>query len=182
MKTDGKGINGIFKDSKQLTPQERENIAFKIGNNENILTYWSMKDAYYIDRYGIQVANQKIVLDIITYFMEYKPQKIYIDWVSGLKNKSIIKLLIKDGVEIKIEPKADEKYKSVSFASVMAKVFRDEKMKRVHYNYPVYNFKENKGYGTSEHINAILHYGISPYHRLSFIKRIGEKIPKFGDD
>lgn len=181
MKTNGKRIHGIFKDSKQLTSQQRESVAFKIENNKDILSYWSTKDAYFIDRYGIQFANQEIVLDIITFFMKYKPQRIYIDWISGLKNKSMIKLLIDDNVEIKIEPKADEKYKSVALASILAKVFRDSIMKRVHYDYPVYNFKNNKGYGTSEHINAIKHYGISPYHRLSFLKKINKNILKFGD-
>lgn len=175
MKTDGERIQGIFKDSKQLTSQKRESIAFKIENNQDILTYWSMKDAYFIDKYGIQVANQEIVLDIIVFFMKYKPQKIYIDWISGLKNKSIIKLLISDGIEIKIESKADEKYKSVALASIMAKVFRDNKMKMIHHNYPVYNFKNNKGYGTTEHRMAIEHYSICPIHRISFVKNANIK-------
>jgi len=182
MKTDGKRIQGIFKDSKQLTSRERESVAFKIENNKDILSYWSLKDAYFIDEYGIQVANQEIILDIITFFMKYKPQRIYIDWVSGLKNKSMIKLLIDDNVAIKIEPKADEKYKSVALASILAKVFRDNKMKMIHYDFPVYNFRDNKGYGTTEHRMALEHYGISPYHRLSFIKNINIKGAfKYGD-
>jgi len=57
---------------------------------------------------------------------------------------------------------------SIASASILAKVFRDEYMMKIHEEFPVYGWNRNKGYATSYHRNAILKYGISPYHRKSF--------------
>jgi len=64
--------------------------------------------------------------------------------------------------------KGDSLYLSIAAASVLAKTFRDEFMQKIHIEYPVYGWDRNKGYGTSYHREAILKYGISPYHRKSF--------------
>ncbi len=57
---------------------------------------------------------------------------------------------------------------SVSAASIVAKVVRDRKMAYYHCKYPDYNFLSNKGYGTSEHLDAIARHGICPIHRTTF--------------
>ncbi|MCB0523490.1 MAG: ribonuclease HII [Saprospiraceae bacterium] len=64
--------------------------------------------------------------------------------------------------------KGDGKYASIAAASVLAKTFRDEAMELNHQKYPFYNWKENKGYPTLEHREAIRQHGISPLHRRSF--------------
>jgi ribonuclease HII len=64
--------------------------------------------------------------------------------------------------------KGDGKYLSIAAASVLAKTYRDEHMEKLHERYPHYQWKKNKGYPTREHREAILHQGISPYHRKSF--------------
>jgi ribonuclease HII len=51
---------------------------------------------------------------------------------------------------------------------VLAKTFRDELMNKLHEEYPEYGWNRNKGYATVLHRNAILKYGITPYHRKSF--------------
>lgn len=64
--------------------------------------------------------------------------------------------------------KGDSKYMSIAAASILAKTYRDEYMQKIHKEYPVYNWKQNKGYPTLEHRNAVFTHGYSPYHRTSF--------------
>jgi ribonuclease HII len=64
--------------------------------------------------------------------------------------------------------KGDSKYLSIAAASVLAKTYRDEYMNSIHEEFPMYNWKKNKGYPTLEHREAIRKYGITKYHRLSF--------------
>lgn len=64
--------------------------------------------------------------------------------------------------------KGDGKYMNIAAASILAKTYRDDYMEMIHEEYPMYNWKQNKGYGTAEHRAAIIKYGITKYHRLSF--------------
>ncbi len=64
--------------------------------------------------------------------------------------------------------KGDSKYLSIAAASVLAKTYRDNYMEKIHEEYPVYNWKQNKGYPTAQHREAIRKYGITKYHRKSF--------------
>ena len=57
---------------------------------------------------------------------------------------------------------------SIAAASILAKTYRDEYMETIHEEYPMYNWKKNKGYPTKEHRQAIREYGITKYHRKSF--------------
>ncbi len=68
--------------------------------------------------------------------------------------------------------RGDEKIPAIALASILAKVARDDFMKRMHTRYPAYNFKENKGYGTAVHIQALKRHGPCPLHRLTFIKKL----------
>ncbi|MFS4483887.1 ribonuclease HII [Hyunsoonleella sp. 2307UL5-6] len=64
--------------------------------------------------------------------------------------------------------KGDGKYLSIAAASVLAKTYRDTYMLKIHEEYPMYNWKRNKGYPTKEHREAIKKYGATKYHRTSF--------------
>lgn len=77
-----------------------------------------------------------------------------INYLKHIPNKSIIK--------------GDSKYLSIAAASVLAKTYRDEYMDKIHEEFPMYNWKKNKGYPTKEHREAIAKFGPSPYHRKSF--------------
>lgn len=85
-------------------------------------------------------------------------------------------LILVDGNRFKVYPsikheciiKGDGKYLSIAAASVLAKTYRDTYMEQIHEEYPMYNWKKNKGYPTKEHREAIREYGLSPYHRKSF--------------
>lgn len=64
--------------------------------------------------------------------------------------------------------KGDSKYLSIAAASILAKTIRDDYMNMIHEEFPMYNWRQNKGYPTKEHREAIAKYGITQYHRKSF--------------
>ena len=64
--------------------------------------------------------------------------------------------------------KGDGKYLNIAAASVLAKTYRDDYMEKIHNEFPIYNWKKNKGYPTKEHRDAIKKYGPTKYHRMSF--------------
>lgn len=64
--------------------------------------------------------------------------------------------------------KGDGKFAPIAAASVLAKTYRDEYMRRLAAEYPQYGWDRNMGYPTAEHIEAIYRFGLTPYHRLSF--------------
>ncbi len=78
------------------------------------------------------------------------------------------------GISIPCETvvKGDFKSASIAAASILAKVTRDRLLLRYDEEYPQYNFKKHKGYGTKEHYEAIKKYGVCEVHRLSFLKNV----------
>ncbi len=64
--------------------------------------------------------------------------------------------------------KGDGKFLSIAAASILAKTYRDDYMKRLHKDYPYYGWDHNAGYPTKEHREGILRYGLTPFHRRSF--------------
>ena len=64
--------------------------------------------------------------------------------------------------------KGDSIYASIAAASILAKTYRDDWMKKIHEEFPQYNWQKNKGYGTLEHRKAIERFGLCKYHRMSF--------------
>lgn len=68
--------------------------------------------------------------------------------------------------------KGDSKCYSIAAASILAKVSRDRFLLELDKEYPMYNFKKHKGYGTKEHIELIKQHGICPHHRKSFLTKI----------
>lgn len=68
--------------------------------------------------------------------------------------------------------KGDDTSLSIAAASVLAKVYRDQRMEELHERYPVYNFSRHVGYGTAAHRQAILEHGPCPEHRANFLTKI----------
>jgi ribonuclease HII len=62
----------------------------------------------------------------------------------------------------------DATYASIAAASILAKTYRDDYMKRLHEEFPHYHWTSNKGYGTQQHREAIEQFGLCKYHRRSF--------------
>ncbi len=71
----------------------------------------------------------------------------------------------------KIIIKGDGKSASIAAASILAKVSRDRYMEELDRKFPEYNWKQNAGYLTAEHLGAIDRYGITPHHRKSFLRK-----------
>jgi ribonuclease HII len=145
-----------IKDSKKIKPEKRKEI-FKIVKNfvKYKIIKFSNED---IDKFGIGKCFKE---GIIMLKNALKSDIILVDGKNiKLKNVKNIRFII-DG---------DEKLISIGLASIIAKVLRDEYMKRLSRFYPNYKFEKNKGYGTKEHIKNIKKYGITKYHRISFLK------------
>ena len=64
--------------------------------------------------------------------------------------------------------KGDAKFMSIAAASVLAKTYRDEFMRKIDKEYPQYFWRKNKGYPTKQHRSAIREFGVTSYHRKSF--------------
>lgn len=64
--------------------------------------------------------------------------------------------------------KGDGKYLSIAAASILAKTYRDDYMKQLAGEYPMYDWQSNKGYPTAKHREALRQYGPSPYHRMTY--------------
>ncbi|QNO16390.1 ribonuclease HII [Alkalicella caledoniensis] len=146
------GIN----DSKKLSEQDRNELYGKIK-----------EQAKY---YSIGVADNTVI-DKINILQATKTSMI--NAVKGI-DASLGMLLIDGNFTIDLPlpqrpiVKGDSKVGSIGAASILAKVYRDEYMYKLHEKYPMYNFSKNKGYPTEEHLWAIRKYGPSPIHRLTF--------------
>ena len=77
-------------------------------------------------------------------------------------------LVPKIDIKTKSIVKGDSKSLSIASASIVAKVLRDEYMEEIDLEFPSFNWKKNKGYGTKEHLNALENHGPTKYHRKSF--------------
>lgn len=85
-----------------------------------------------------------------------------------------------DNIPYRTIVKGDATFASIAAASVLAKTYRDEYMRKLATEYPQYAWDRNMGYPTREHIEAIKEYGITPYHRMSF--HVKELEPRLFDD
>ena len=149
--------NDILNDSKQLTEKkrfklqpiiEKEAIAFGVAH------IYPEK----IDKINILNAS---ILGMHTSIDHMNAQVEFIS-VDGNKFKPY-----KD-VPFETIIKGDGKFLNIAAASVLAKTYRDAYMEKIHEEFPMYNWKQNKGYPTKEHRAAIKEFGITKYHRKSF--------------
>lgn len=156
-----KPILGID-DSKKLSEKKREMLFDEITAVADYCVVLIDRDT--IDEINILEAT-KLGMKRAIEGLAVKPDLAVIDAVKGLD------------VSVKCEPvvKADAKSYCTAAASIIAKVTRDRLMRELDIKYPMYGFAKNKGYGTAEHIQAILQYGACDEHRRSFIKNfVGE--------
>lgn len=144
-------------DSKQLTAEQRHELKFVI--KENAIAYAvAMVDNDEIDQINILRASFK-AMHLALDKLKKRPSFLLIDGNRFTPYKKLKHECIIEG---------DGLYASIAAASVLAKTHRDAYMKRLHKEFPHYNWKQNKGYGTEEHRNAINTHGICKYHRKSF--------------
>lgn len=143
-------------DSKQLTEKTR-NTMFKQIKEQAISYGIAAISSEEIDRINIFEATKR-AMEKSLHMLNIKPTHVLIDAVP-LENLSYSTDVITKG---------DERSISIAAASVLAKVTRDQLMKRIHEQYPVYQFSTNNGYGTKHHLEMLKTHGITPYHRRSY--------------
>ncbi len=152
----------LLNDSKQLTQRNRELLRPYI--EENSLS-WAVcfVDAQEIDRINILQASitaMQRALDKLS----VEPEHIIVDGNRFREYRALSGRTIPYHCIVK----GDSKYASIAAASVLAKTHRDEYMKKLAQEYPVYDWGNNKGYPTKKHRRAISEYGVTPYHRITF--------------
>ncbi len=144
-------------DSKQVPAEKRDELKKFI--KENALSYAiASVDQEEIDRINILQASFKAV-HLALDKLKKRPKFILMD---GNRFKQYKK------VKHECIIKGDGIYASIAAASILAKTARDAYMKKVHREFPHYNWKSNKGYGTPEHRTAIEIHGLCKHHRHSF--------------
>lgn len=143
-------------DSKKLSEATREKI-YDIIRENAIAVNRAIIDEKTIDRVNIYQAAMNGMYEAI-YGLNPKPDAVLIDAMPleslDIYHQSIIK--------------GDAKSASIAAASIVAKVERDRMMNEFDKIYPQYGFAKNKGYGTSEHLEALRKYGPCEIHRKSF--------------
>ena len=154
-------FDGI-RDSKKMTAARRDAM-FRRIYEQAVDVGVGFVSAYEIDRRNILQARMRDMLDAL-YMTSVRPEKLYID---GTEKPHFIE----DGMKVIAMAKADDKIWQVSAASIVAKVVRDEHMRKLALEYPNYGWERNAGYGTPEHEQAIRKLGLTPEHRLTFCKK-----------
>jgi ribonuclease HII len=144
-------------DSKKLSAGKRE-ILSEFIRNEAISYSIETFEAEEVDRVGLSELTQRAFLQSIR-DLKIRPQFVLTDM---FRIDTIRKKYQKNIVN------GDSKSISIASASIVAKVYRDEIMIKMHEKYPVYGFDRHKGYGTGYHIDALKKYGPCDIHRKSF--------------
>ncbi len=153
------GIN----DSKKLSEKKRDAL-FDIIKEKAIA--WSVASASEQEIDEINILNATfLAMKRAVEGLEIKPDIALVD---GNRKPNT-------GIEEMTLVKGDSKSISIAAASILAKVSRDRYLTELHEKYPQYQFNKHKGYPTALHYEMIKEHGISPVHRLSFLKNLGEK-------
>ena len=147
----------LITDSKKLSLNQRKKAKKLILENCIAYAIFSVRNKK-IDEINILNASILAMQKSINK-LNHKVDFIVVD---GNRFKPI------NNIEFKTIIKGDQKYLNIAAASILAKTYRDNYMKKIHKEYPEYNWKKNKGYPTKEHKLAIKKYGITKYHRKSF--------------
>lgn len=149
--------NDIINDSKLLTEKKR-----------NLLRPFIEQNALF---WAVGVVSPKEIDEINILNASFLAMHRAIDQLNCQKD-----LIIVDGnrfnaykdIPHECIVKGDSKYMNIAAASILAKTYRDEYMEKIHEEFPMYNWKKNKGYPTKDHRAAIKEFGATPYHRVSF--------------
>ena len=147
----------LLNDSKQVTEKHREELR-PIIEAAAISYGVAFVDNEEIDQINILKASFK-AMHLALDMLRKKPQLLLIDGNRFIPYKK---------VPHQCFVKGDGRFASIAAASILAKTWRDEYMHQLHEEFPQYNWKKNKGYGTAEHRKAIEQVGLCKYHRKSF--------------
>lgn len=149
--------NEMLDDSKKLTERQRYELRGVVEENALAWAVGVVEPAE-IDKINILNASFEAMHRAVAR-LKIRPQHLLIDGnrfnpYPGIPHTAVVK--------------GDGKYLSIAAASILAKTYRDDYMNRLAEEFPMYDWKKNKGYPTKKHREAIREYGTTPYHRLSF--------------
>jgi ribonuclease HII len=149
--------HGILRDSKQLNEKNRLELR-TIIEAEALAFAVSMVNHLEIDKINILNASIK-AMHLALEQLSVQPGFIIID---GNRFKPF------QDIPFECVVKGDDKYYSIAAASILAKTYRDDFMLNLSAEYPQYDWANNKGYPTFKHRDAVIAFGMSPYHRKTF--------------
>lgn len=154
-------IDSVF-DSKRVSAKKREKL-YDIILEKAIAYSITLETEKTIDEINILNATKKSMINSFNK-LSVKPDVVLVD-------------AVKLDVDCETLPiiKGDSTSYAIACASIIAKVYRDRMMDKYHEIYPMYDFINNKGYGTKKHIDALKIYGKCPIHRDSFISNFVSK-------
>ncbi|MAI85107.1 MAG: ribonuclease HII [Rickettsiales bacterium] len=142
-------------DSKTLSIIKREKLAHFI--KQHSVFNFGLSSVSEIEKNNILIATKIAMLRSFNNFYKFdSPVKI-----DGPKFFELTK-------KTEFIINGDKKSRVIAAASIVAKSFRDQLMNRLSKKFPQYNWKNNKGYGTKEHIKMIEKFGVTKYHRKTF--------------
>lgn len=151
----GKLKKSEIKDSKTLTFKKRAELSKYIKKN----SYYGigLASVNEIEKYNILGATL-ISMERAINKLRVKPHKILIDGLFAPKNITNCKTIIR----------GDKKFKCISAASILAKVFRDKLMIKLSEKFSNYAWESNFGYGTKAHVKGLKRFGVTLHHRRAF--------------
>ncbi|MGL4363976.1 MAG: ribonuclease HII [Bacteroidales bacterium] len=150
-------IHPLLHDSKQVNKCYHKDLVLYIEQNATAFAVASVSNEK-IDKINILQASFLAMHRAIDQ-LKIQPSSLLIDGNRFLTYHNIPHTCIVKG---------DAKFASIAASSILAKYYRDEFMNRIHAEFPMYNWRKNKGYPTSAHRNAIKIYKACKYHRQTF--------------
>lgn len=154
-----------LKDSKRLTLHQRLICYQHVKNHPRIKFSVAQVAPAVIDQINIaQAANLAV-------------HRVYKNLLKKLYRSST-SIILDGGLKLpsdiphKTIIRGDQKHNEIKLASIIAKIHRDRIMNKLHRQYPQYGFSDHQGYGTRQHIKALIEHGPSPVHRLTFLKKL----------
>lgn len=164
-------FKNLINDSKMLTANNRFSLK-SIIENCAVSYAISFQSAALIDEINILNASLTAMRESIN-ALQVIPIYILVDGNQHLlrsitQNKDKIQTGLYNDIPYSCIIKGDSQYMTIAAASILAKTHRDLYMEKIHEEFPMYNWKKNKGYPTKEHREAIRSFGVTKYHRKSF--------------
>ena len=149
--------NDLLNDSKQLTEKQRYALREVI---EREALAWAVGTVSPEEIDKINILNASILaMHRAADQLKMRPECLIIDGNRFKPYKNLPHTTVVKG---------DGKFLSIAAASILAKTYRDDYMKKLHEEYPCYDWSNNKGYPTRKHREGIRRHGITPYHRKSY--------------
>jgi len=155
--------NDLLNDSKQLTEHQREILRPQI---ERDAIAWAVEEVTAKEIDEINILNASLLgMRRALAQLKVQPEHILVDgnkWKPYVPDGGIMEVPYRTIVH------GDATYMSIAAASILAKTYRDDYMRRLHEQYPQYGWNTNMGYPTKQHYDALRQYGPTPYHRMTF--------------